>query len=299
MAPWNKGKKFPGTANKSSFKTGGVPWNKGLRNWMIPRNKGKFNCISDSTREKMSKAKLGKSPWNKGIPMSETAKQKMISAKKGTIPWNKGKHNSITISNGRRATETRLARIRKREALSLSNTCLKDIRTKFRWLYGTPSSWAKGKTFTDGHRKKMSIAKYGERNHRFGKPLTITALTKLREKRRLQVLPVRDTKPEKAIQVALETLNVKYQKHKPIRLSSGSYHQVDIFIYPNICIEVDGEYWHRRPDTIKRDKFINRSLTTDGYVVIRIWESVALKSSLKTARRIIIDNNICADSTPQ
>jgi hypothetical protein len=48
---------------------------------------------TDETKNKISKNKKGKKPWNKGLKnwMSEEGKQRMIASKKGLIPWNKGK----------------------------------------------------------------------------------------------------------------------------------------------------------------------------------------------------------------
>ena len=39
--------------------------------------------LSEETKDKMSKANKGKTPWNKGIPQTEEAKLKMSKAKKG------------------------------------------------------------------------------------------------------------------------------------------------------------------------------------------------------------------------
>ena len=60
---------------------GKTPWNKG-----IP--------ISEVQRRKQSEAMKGRIPWNKGIPMSEEQKKKLSEAMKGKTPWNKGKKMS-------------------------------------------------------------------------------------------------------------------------------------------------------------------------------------------------------------
>lgn len=51
---------------------------------------GRFN---EEVRKRMSKAKKGKTTWNKGIPMSEESKEKLrMSIKESNrVPWNKGK----------------------------------------------------------------------------------------------------------------------------------------------------------------------------------------------------------------
>lgn len=50
--------------------------------------------ISNDTRKKMSKSHKGKSPANKGKPMSEEQKKKLSEAHKGKSSWIKGKHHS-------------------------------------------------------------------------------------------------------------------------------------------------------------------------------------------------------------
>lgn len=54
-------------------------------------NKGKRNCYSKETLEKMSESHKGKPTWNKGKRFSEEAKRNMSEAHKGKSAWNKGK----------------------------------------------------------------------------------------------------------------------------------------------------------------------------------------------------------------
>lgn len=65
------------------------------------------------------------------------------------------------------------------------------------------------------------------------------------------------------------------------------YHQVDIFIEPNICIEVDGDYWHRQPKILLRDVEVNHKLNLLGYNVIRIWEKDIKNNAQDCVSRII------------
>lgn len=60
----------------------------------MKENTGKFkkgHKQSIESRLKMSLAKLGKTPPNKGIPMTEETKLKVSLSKMGSVPWNKGK----------------------------------------------------------------------------------------------------------------------------------------------------------------------------------------------------------------
>ena len=52
-------------------------------------------ALSAEARQKMSEAKMGKTPWNKGIPASEASIQRLIEANTGRTPWNKGRKASV------------------------------------------------------------------------------------------------------------------------------------------------------------------------------------------------------------
>lgn len=53
-----------------------------------------------------------------------------------------------------------------------------------------------------------------------------------------------------------------------------SRYRIDFFL-PDLdtCLEVDGDYWHSRPETKNKDARRDRHLTNRGYKVIRISES--------------------------
>jgi len=107
---------------------------------------------------------------------------------------------------------------------------------------------------------------------------------KLREARKNRKIPFRDTKPERLTAYFLQSINISFEKHKLFNLNS-SYHRVDIFIRPNICIEVDGCYFHyckicninkiptqTQIATVQRDKFIDISLVKMKYLIVRLSE---------------------------
>lgn len=48
---------------------------------------------------------------------------------------------------------------------------------------------------------------------------------------------------------------------------------VDFFIEPNICIYVDGNYWHNLPKVRERDVWIDQELEQRRFKVIRLWGS--------------------------
>ena len=110
-------------------------------------------------------------------------------------------------------------------------------------------------------------------------------MEKIRDARRHQVFPAKDSKPERFLQQLLRDLKIKFVKHKPI------LGQPDIFIEPNFCIFVDGDYWHANPRFYgknqlvsfpgkkiraktkwKKDADITKRLKNDGYKIMRFWE---------------------------
>lgn len=105
---------------------------------------------------------------------------------------------------------------------------------------------------------------------------------RMRLARQHQVVPFKDTKPERMMQLALQLHGIKFRTHEPI---AG---QPDIFIEPNICIFIDGDFYHANPDKYEsndyiihgrfardiwaRDIQITHELSKLGCYVIRIWE---------------------------
>jgi len=214
---------------------------KGKTTWM----KGKKHKPESIQKMKKTWFPKGNTPYNKGIPCSEKTKNKISKSNKGHIPWNKDGGN-----------------------YSLESLQQMSLSQKKRFENETP--WNKG-------RKMPEIS--GEKHHLFGKNRTPETIEKIRIARQKQKFPLIDSKPEKIIQIALSLEGTQYQKHKNFKMKSGSYRAVDIFIEPNICIEIDGCYWHSckqcgydYPPRIEKDKLINKSLKSQGYKVIRIWE---------------------------
>lgn len=70
----------------------------------------------------------------------------------------------------------------------------------------------------------------------------------------------------------LRKMKVKFVSQKCIKID-GLWTHVDFFVKPNVCLYIDGDYWHSFPDAKKRDKRNNIKLRLGGYRVIRIQES--------------------------
>lgn len=82
-----------GRENMSKARLGKVPWNKGLIGAQVAWNKGIVG-VSDETRKKMSDAAMGRTPWNKGKEMPKETKEKLSNSLLGKAAWNKGLTNA-------------------------------------------------------------------------------------------------------------------------------------------------------------------------------------------------------------
>lgn len=115
-------------------------------------------------------------------------------------------------------------------------------------------------------KKNLSTSHLGQPSYWKGKKLPEYVKEKIRIARMKQIIPTRDTRPEKIIQFNFSVRNILYQKHVVL------IGQPDIFIEPNFCIFIDGDYWHSIPKVHKRDTYVNRELQKIGYKVFRIPE---------------------------
>ena len=149
----------------------------------------------------------------------------------------------------------------------------------------------------------------GEKNPNFGKQASKETRRKISEKRLDQVFPTKDSKFELAVQDQLREKGIKFEKHKKIK------GQPDIFIKPNLCILLDGDFHHANPSKYsddfviwrkrisksstrhvqeitaemiwEKDELVNKELRSKGYEIIRIWHSEFKKDPEKYVQEII------------
>ena len=220
--------------------------------------------LSEETRRKLSESHKGKTSPNKGKKASdetrrklseshknpsEEIRRKMSEAHKGRTAWNKGKKGVMPIpwNKGKKGMQVPW------------NKGKKGVM---------PIPWNKGKPQTEEQRRKNSESHKGQIPWITGKKHSEEAKTKMRDKRQYQVMPRFDTIPEKMMQKALALENIEFQKHKLFKVGNTT-HRVDIFIEPNICVEIDGIYYHSRPYELERDKKIDAELKSRGFQIIR------------------------------
>lgn len=186
-----------------------------------------------------------------------------------------------------------------------------DTRKK-RFASGEIQQWNKGVSFENAYGKeraqemKRAISENEERSEKLknaflGKPKSEEHRRKNAEnlaKYRTKILKNRGmTKPEKSMRDILKgTIGVKFKYQK---LVGGYYYDFHI-IGTNILIEVDGDFWHCKPGSkyeipvmkeqvtnIENDKIKNEVAKSNGYTLLRFWESDIQNNRLHIMKTLV------------
>lgn len=218
------------------------------------------------------------------------------------IAWNKGKHHSkktkLKISIGNKGKKQSQETKEKISIANIGHECTEKTRQKISIGNKGQVSWNKGIKCRKETKQKLRIIMLGRKlsketklkislnNARgmLGKHHTKKTKQKIKESRKNIILPKKDTKPEKMVQIALALEGIKFEKHKTMKMGRNYLHP-DIFIEPNICIQIHGCYFHycpicfrdKKPNKIQLNNIIRDQrtipfLNSNGYQVIIIWE---------------------------
>jgi G:T-mismatch repair DNA endonuclease (very short patch repair protein) len=231
---------------------------------MIKSKTGKkLPKFTDEHKQKISLSSIGKK-------MSSQAKSRMSEAKKGKKLTDEHKRNIGIGNKGHECYEATKLKI------GLANKGNK---------YGLGNKSLLGRKLTDEHKRNIGI---GNKGKNLGNSHTEESIEKIRVARANQAPIKKDTIPEKMMQLSLQLEKIPFEKHKKL------LGQPDIFIEPNICLFIDGCYWHdcnqcgfSKRNQIFRDTVVNHKLTLDGYIIIRIWSHDIIKSGSKNQKNII------------
>ena len=249
---------------------------------------------SDKHKKNLSIARIGMPSPRRGVKIPEEQKQRQRDKMKGRPSGFKDHHQPDSAKK----TLSELAKGRPSPRKGIPHTKEANEKNRQKHL---------GKTPTTDTRKKMSISQ--------NKPET---LQKNKDRRANQVFPKHDTVPEKFMQELCKNAEIQFTTHKNFNLDF-QWHQVDIFIEPNICVEVDGDYTHANPNPyltpsrtstvqpgIKPDKIIHRrtareirevdrriteTLIQQGNHVLRFWQSELEQNPEKCIQKIIENMN--------
>lgn len=93
-----------------------------------------------------------------------------------------------------------------------------------------------------------------------------------------------DLHKESSIEVVirewLQDNNIAFEQEYYINLENLTYTKVDFYIPEvNICLYVDGDYWHSLLEVQERDIRINKALEKMGYNVVRMTETEILEGN--------------------
>jgi DNA mismatch endonuclease, patch repair protein len=277
----------------SEANMGRTAWNKGQRGVMPePWNKG-LTRKTDSRVNKIASMK-------EGIPRSSEVKQKLRNANLGKIPSLETRKKISKANMGRIVKTKTREKIGKKNKINSKNfwtNLTKDEkleRIKQPGFIKKGQKLALGIVQTDEHKRKNS------------------------EGHRYSIYPKEDTKPEKQLQKMLTDEKIKFEKHVSFKTSGRPwYHKVDLFIEPNICLEVYGDFIHANPneknadgsmkypdDRVMRkpykyskektggsirakDKRITKELEQQGNMVLIFWQSELEKNPDKCLQKIL------------
>jgi len=315
--------------NSGSFKKGQTPWIKGKKHTEESRRKQRLAHLgkkpSEETRKKMSESN---SHYFLGKKLSKERRKKLSESHKGQTPWNKG-----TKGTEESRRKQRLAHLGKKPSEETRKKISIKLKGKTPWNKGKkiPTPWMKGKT--PWNKGTKGISPSGKDHGMYGRKVTAEAkqqraatlkkkypngmpgqqTKEYRElKRRLrlyQVFPPRDNKFELSFQSLLREKGIEFEKHKSV------LGQPDIFIKPNMCIFLDGDFHHANPtkypdDSIiwkeriskrsgkpvsaitakmirDKDELIRQKLIADGYEIVQVWWSDWQKDPKKCLQKII------------
>ena len=270
---------------------------------------------SEEQRRKQSKAKLGHKPWHKGKTgvYSKEALEKMSKAKKGR------KLSPEHIQKVSQALKGKKRPLRSEEwQKKLTQSIRKShntpaVKKKLSESHKGQKAWNKGKKTPPEVIKKLSKSHMGiipsEESRRKNSIAGIKRFQdpKEREKQRQirlnMKIPQKDSIPEKIMQRLLREQAIEFNTHVPIM------GQPDIFIKPDLCIFLDGNFYHANPkmhsadhliwkkykntperrakDIWEKDERVNKILESQGKTVLRFWEYDIENNPEKCLQKII------------
>ncbi len=223
--------------------------------------------------------KMPKGSYLKGIPKTEEWKKKVFT-KKYAENMSKIKIGHSTSKE----TKDKISKANKSRHLTPQTEFKKGHKIN------VGNKYHLGKHLSEETKKKLSLINSGENNGFYGKRHNEETKKIMKEKRKLLIVPFKDTSIEIKIQNFLKQLGIEFFTHHYIKIKYG--YQCDILIpiqnridKPTI-IECDGDYWHGNtekknfieyPQRQRQQRILDfertNQLEEQGYRVIRLWGS--------------------------
>lgn len=196
----------------------------------------------------------------KGTKMSKESRDKMSKSRLGKVPWNKGLKNPYPEIVNEKIGES----VRK----LWKDDDYREMQTESR----NNSEAYKNK----GIKQSATMKKLWEENPKYREENITNQKNRWKNdesfrKRQLKILRKSRKNPssiEKMFAKELENQNISYI---PQMIILNRY-IVDFLVEDNICIECDGDFWHNLPNIQKKDKIRDETLKSNGYVIFRFWQ---------------------------
>jgi very-short-patch-repair endonuclease len=87
-----------------------------------------------------------------------------------------------------------------------------------------------------------------------------------------------NTSIERIIQLTLKENGLNFESNVPLQIRGVNTIPDHANIKQKIAIYDDGDYWHKYPMGLPKDKFITQILEKDGWKVFRFWEHEILEN---------------------
>ncbi len=92
----------------------------------------------------------------------------------------------------------------------------------------------------------------------------------IRAARMKQTFPTKMTKIERLLRDAMRDAGISFEMH---RTMFGRWQPDFVMACHMLIVQADGDYWHRLPKAIANDAAFGAVAKSEGWIVLRFWES--------------------------